>query len=629
MPSTISNHVLISRSSVPANVRMRAERELLAAIDASRRVLFLDIETTGLSRYYDEITIVGYMSAGQYHVHVRGEDPSHLLDELASADTLVTFNGTLFDVPFLLQTFEEASIPATHIDLRYATRRLGLTGGQKALEELLGIRLRNGLEEVDGAEAVLLWHRYLRGDIAALKMLVRYNLADIQGMCEILDFVVDQVEHPDLWVEIVRTTQVELEQQVIALADLQLPSPPLRENASSFYGVFGDRPASRAVVVGVDLTGSEAKPSGYCLLKGNDAETSLVGTDSEIISRILQVRPELVSIDSPLCLPMGRTRVTDDDPGRDEFGIMRISERILKRRGINVYPCLLPSMQKLTERGIRLAAALRSAGVPVIESYPGAAQDIMGIPRKGAGPQWLQRGLAEFGISGDFVENLPSHDELDAITSALVGTFLLDGKFEALGGEQESALIVPNLKAAPMPVVIGLSGRIAAGKTTAARWIEASGYAYTRFSLVIDDEIVARNLPLDRATRQAVGMEIHEMRGQPWLCEQALKRVGDADLIVVDGLRWPEDHAFFVERFGNHFRHIHIRAPIEMRMRRSGADGTAETREGFLDADAQPVESMIDTLGQLAAETIDNFGSIDQFHSEISRVISQAGIGVR
>lgn len=629
MPSTNSEHQLTVRSSAPANVRMRAEREILAAIDATRRVLFLDIETTGLSRYYDEITLVGYMVAGEYHVFVQGNDPTHLLETLASADTLVTFNGTLFDVPFVLQTFEDAVVPATHIDLRYATKRLGLTGGQKALEEMLGIQLRHGLENVDGAEAVLLWHRFLRGDVAALQLLIRYNLADIQGMCRILDFVVDQVEHPDLWVKIVRMNDDKLAEQVSALAEMQLPSPPEREDVSSFEGVFGDRLASRAVVIGIDLTGSEGKPSGYCLLRGHHAETSLIGSDSDMISKILEVRPQLVSIDSPLCLPKGRTRVTDDDPGRAEFGIMRISERILKRRGINVYPCLLPSMQKLTERGMKLATALRQHGIPVIESYPGAAQDIMGIPRKGAGTHWLQMGLAEFGISGSFVDSLPSHDELDAITSALVGTFLLDGKFEALGGDSESPLIVPNLKADPAPLVVGLSGRIAAGKTTAARWIEASGFAYTRFSLVIDDEISFRNLPLERSTRQSVGMELHESRGQAWLCEQALKRVGNAKFIVIDGLRWPEDHAFFVERFGNNFRHIHIRAPLEMRMSRSGADLDIESSENFQQADAQPVEAMIDMLGQLAAETIDNFGSIDQFEFEISRVINQAGIGVR
>ena len=118
----------------------------------------------------------------------------------------------------------------------------------------------------------------------------------------------------------------------------------------------------------------------------------------------MAARPALVSINSPFSIPAGRTRVEDDDPARAEFGIMRQCERELKRRGINVYPCLLPSMQKLTARGIRLAERFRAAGVPVIESYPGAAQDIMGIPRKGAGIAYLRQGLLDFGIRGNLAD---------------------------------------------------------------------------------------------------------------------------------------------------------------------------------------------------------------------------------
>ena len=46
-------------------------------------------------------------------------------------------------------------------------------------------------------------------------------------------------------------------------------------------------------------------------------------------------------------------------------------------------------MRMLTERGIHLAARFRALGIPVIESYPGAAQDIMRIPRKRAGLEYL------------------------------------------------------------------------------------------------------------------------------------------------------------------------------------------------------------------------------------------------
>lgn len=83
-----------------------AAREALGLENASR-VLFLDVETTGLSWFYDEITLVGWARDGVYRVYVAGQDPSDLLADLSEAGTLVTFNGTLFDLKFLKKTFGE------------------------------------------------------------------------------------------------------------------------------------------------------------------------------------------------------------------------------------------------------------------------------------------------------------------------------------------------------------------------------------------------------------------------------------------------------------------------------------------------------------------------------------------
>jgi predicted nuclease with RNAse H fold len=93
---------------------------------------------------------------------------------------------------------------------------------------------------------------------------------------------------------------------------------------------------------------------------------------------------------------------------------------------------------------MRLARELRSHGLNVIESYPGAAQDILGIPRKGASLEELKWGLSRAGISGKYLTDRVSHDEVDAITSALVGLFYLADDYLALGTPAEDYLIVPN-----------------------------------------------------------------------------------------------------------------------------------------------------------------------------------------
>ena len=177
-------------------------------------------------------------------------------------------------------------------------------------------------------------------------------------------------------------------------------------------------------VIGIDLTGSEKRASGVAVLwDDNSVLTFRIRNDEHLMSVVRKMKPNVVSIDSPLSLPEDSTKIYRD------------CELTLKRRGIGVYWCLLPSMKALTMRGIALATRMRGEGFNVIESYPGAAQDILGIPRKNKGKEVLAGGLAEYGIKGDLAV---SHDELDAITSAIVGQLYLEGKYEALG-----CLIIP------------------------------------------------------------------------------------------------------------------------------------------------------------------------------------------
>jgi predicted nuclease with RNAse H fold len=435
----------------PSAVRERpkSSKLLQPLLENPGGAMFLDIETTGLSKYYDYITLIGYEVSGDYHIWLPGQDETHFRTALGRSTSLVTFNGSTFDLPFLEAYFDGLKWPKHHIDLRYACRRISLTGGQKAIEKELLIDCRDGIEDIDGPMAVILWHRYLRGEKSALRQLIEYNRADVRAMAHILDHVLGCASDKDLvgrMMELHSFCAAPHIRHGLADPSSDLPdaSAHLR-NLSTFSDLFSDTAAEHATVVGLDLTGSEARPSGFCLLSGSHAETRVLATDAEIIANVVNARPGLVSIDSPLCLPVGRTRVTDDDPTRHTAGIMRVSERILKRRGINVYPCLLPSMQRLTERGMRLASELRSRGIDVIECYPGAAQDIMGIPRKGAGEEWLKLGLSEFGITGAFTTERITHDELDAITCSLVGSFHIAGLTEWLGGEGEEPMIVPKL----------------------------------------------------------------------------------------------------------------------------------------------------------------------------------------
>ena len=370
--------------------------------------------------------------------------------------------------------------------------------------------------------------------------------------------------------------------------------------------------------VGIDLVSSENRETGFCILKGDKASTCRVKTDEEMINLALESGADLISIDSPLSIPKGRTSFFDDDPFREKFGITRECERILKRRGISSYPCLIPSMQKLTQRGMLLAEKFRKIGIPVIESYPGAAQDIISIPRKQAGLDYLVDGLKEFGLIGDFTHEAVSHDELDAITSAIVGHFFWVGMYEALGNPDEEYLIIPDLNADYKNwlsrQIVGISGQIGSGKTTVATYLHNNGYAYARYSQVLETILKKKGIEPSRSTLQEVGRIINEEKGpkgQRWLGKNVCDLLLGKKCGVVDGLRFLEDHALMVETYGPAFFHLHLTSPSKNRENRISVRSKISEDISIQDAEKNPVESGIERLRDVATESISNNGTLD------------------
>ena len=98
-----------------------------------------------------------------------------------------TINGAGFDHRFLQAAFPRLGLPPIHIDLRPTTRKLGLTGGLKAIEASLGLERDRAIRDLSGFDAVRMWRRYQRGDRGALDLLVEYNRADVIHLKTILE----------------------------------------------------------------------------------------------------------------------------------------------------------------------------------------------------------------------------------------------------------------------------------------------------------------------------------------------------------------------------------------------------------------------------------------------------------
>jgi len=188
------------------------------------------------------------------------------------------------------------------------------------------------------------------------------------------------------------------------------------------------------VIVGIDLAGSPRRPTGVCILHGMIARTLLAFEDQEILIAVDRERPVLVPIDAPLTLPPGRSTIHDRAGGH-----FRECDRELRNRGIRFFPITLGPMRMLTERGMALRARIEARGPRVVECYPGAAQDIWGIPRQHKDLGALREGLGRLGVRG--LSGGMTGDELDAVTAALVGRWFLSGCGEVLGGP--GGIVVP------------------------------------------------------------------------------------------------------------------------------------------------------------------------------------------
>lgn len=156
----------------------------------AQQALFLDIETTGLSPQHDQVTMVGALGGGKLALFISGVNMDEFPAYVAQFPLLITFNGSQFDVPFLRWHLPRARLDHAHIDLRFVLGSLGYRGGLKAVERSLGLSRDPMIEGVDGFEAVRLWHRYRRGDPAALMKLALYNLTDVVNMVELVEVAV-------------------------------------------------------------------------------------------------------------------------------------------------------------------------------------------------------------------------------------------------------------------------------------------------------------------------------------------------------------------------------------------------------------------------------------------------------
>jgi uncharacterized protein YprB with RNaseH-like and TPR domain len=148
---------------------------------------YLDIETTGLSSSYCDLTVVGVAAvrgAQQKFGQLFGDQISAegVLGLLEGVDEIYTYNGSRFDLPFIRGRLNlDLRRQFAHTDLMYKCWRQNLKGGLKVVETRVGIERR--LRDMNGFMAVRLWWEYVNNnDVEALAMLLEYNKEDVLNL---------------------------------------------------------------------------------------------------------------------------------------------------------------------------------------------------------------------------------------------------------------------------------------------------------------------------------------------------------------------------------------------------------------------------------------------------------------
>lgn len=333
---------------------------------------------------------------------------------------------------------------------------------------------------------------------------------------------------------------------------------------------------SHGTVVGV--TANESLD--LCVLGKGRIETKRLRSDEDLIELLMRELPVLVSL-----------------------SVARAGEG---RAGTSV-------SSDLPTRTSTLARAIRYRGLPVVGSDLGAADKILGKRREAM--------LNELGaLSVTSSGHLPGND---AKTAALVGWLFWSGSFDVLKATEDFSIVAPSNDTTDRwsdRVAIGLSGSMGSGKTTAGKHLQNKGFHYTRYSLVIEKIAQESGREPSRTTLQDLGREIHEVRGQYWLGRELLKNLPNSGCVVIDGLRYPEDHAFLAGSFGPCFGHITIVTPPETRRLQFIRSMPSEDYER---AESHRSESGVKRVAHLAHMTVTNDGSLDRFLARIDAAVGE------
>ena len=179
------------------------------------------------------------------------------------------------------------------------------------------------------------------------------------------------------------------------------------------------------------------------------------------------------------------------------------------------------------------------------------------------------------------------------------------------------------------PLLVGLTGPNAAGKSAVASHLGTLSFAYHSLSDIVREEAERQGLEPTRVHLIAIGNELRRREGAAALAVRIGPRLATRD--VIDSIRNPAEVAALRKLPGFHL--LGVDAPMALRFERSrsrGRVGDGETLDVFrrreeLENTEDPAAQQLRATLALAEVTLRNQGSLEDLHDQVDRLLAAWG----
>lgn len=178
-------------------------------------------------------------------------------------------------------------------------------------------------------------------------------------------------------------------------------------------------------------------------------------------------------------------------------------------------------------------------------------------------------------------------------------------------------------------MIIGLTGKYAAGKGTVAEHLKQKGFYYFSLSDILREEAKAKGLEMTRENLINLGNDLRKKHGNSVLADRILQKLEKDKNYVVDSFRNPDEVKAF-KRMPN-FHLWLIDAPLETRFKRNAARNRPEDPKSLVEfkrleaaeEKGNPHSQQLLECAKMAEKTIVNDAALDKLHKKVDSTLSE------